>query len=184
MFELMARSWWVHVLRGIAAIVFGVVALLWPSLTVGAMVIVFGVFAIVDGVADLAGAFVLSRTGGESRLIRGLLGLVSIGAGIVAFVWPGLTALALLYIVAIWAIVIGIGEIVAAIRLREAIEGEWLLGLSGLLAVVFGVIAIIFPGSGILALTWLVGAYAILFGVTLVAVGFELRSWASRNRPA
>lgn len=184
MFDLMARSWWIHVLRGIGAIIFGVIALLWPDLTVGAMVIIFGVFAIADGIADIAGAFVFGGVPGESRLIRGLLGLVSIGAGIVALLWPDITALALLYVVAIWAIMIGVGEIVAAIRLREVIEGEWLLGLGGLLAIVFGVIAIIFPGSGILALTWLVGAYAILFGITLVAVGFEVRGWKSRDRTA
>ena len=180
MLDVLRRSWWVHVLRGVGAVLFGLIALLWPDITVGALVLVFGAYAVVDGIFEIVGAF-MGGTANESRLFRILRGVISIIAGIVAFAWPGITALALLYVVAIWALIIGVAEIVAAIRLRREIEGEWLLGISGLLSIVFGIIAILFPGAGILSLTWLLGIYAILFGVTLIALGFELRSWL-RNR--
>jgi uncharacterized membrane protein HdeD (DUF308 family) len=165
-----------------AAMVFGVIALIWPDVTVGALVIVFGIFAISDGVVEIAGAF-MGGIANDSRLMRIVRGVVSIIAGVVAFVWPGITALTLLYIVAIWALIIGVAEILAAVRLRREIEGEWLLGIGGLMSIAFGVFAIIFPGAGILSLTWLVGIYAILFGITLIALGIEVRRLARDRGP-
>ncbi|HEX5167118.1 MAG TPA: HdeD family acid-resistance protein, partial [Thermomicrobiales bacterium] len=157
---ILVRNWWSLVLRGVLAVLFGVVAILWPDITLGALIILFGAFALVDGVFAIAGA--INQAGDVPRwwvlLLQGLAGVVS---GILAFVWPDLTALALLYIIAAWAVVTGVLEIVAAIRLRQEIEGEWLMGLAGLMTFVFGLLLIVFPGSGAVALVWLIGAYAI-----------------------
>ena len=105
-------------------------------------------------------------------LLQGIAGII---VGIMAFVWPGITALVLLYIIAAWAIVTGICEIVAAVQLRKEIEGEWLLGLGGIASVVFSVLLVAFPGAGALAVVWIIGAYSILFGILLLTLAFRLR---------
>ena len=172
---ILGLNWWSLVLRGAVAVLFGVVAILWPDITLDALIILFGAFALVDGVFSIAGA--MNKAGDVPRwwvlLIQGLAGIVT---GILAFVWPDLTALALLYIIAAWALVTGVLEIVAAIRLRQEIEGEWMMGLAGLMAVVFGLLLVVFPGSGAVALIWLIGAFAIATGVVLIALGLRLRS--------
>lgn len=182
MLDILGRTWWLLVLRGVGALIFGGIALLWPDLTVRVIVIVFGAFAIADGIFEIAGG-IMGNNSQENRLLRILLGVVSLGAGLVALIWPDITALAILYVIAIWALIIGVMEIIAAFRLRRQIEGEWLLGLSGVISILFGIIAIIFPGAGILSLTWLVGIYAILFGAMLIALGFRLRSWFKQHEP-
>lgn len=175
--RILARNWWAMALRGLFAVIFGIVAIVWPGLTLSALIIIFGAYALVDGVFAIVSA--IRRAGEYSRwwmlLIEGVIG---VGAGIIAIVWPGLTALALLYIIAFWAILTGAFEITAAIRLRREIETEWFLGLGGLLSILFGIILIIFPGSGALALTWLIGAYAIIFGIALIVLGLRLRTLA------
>ena len=155
-------------------------ALAWPGITLGALVLLYGAYALADGVFAIA-AVMAGRTGGRpwwSLLVEGLVG---IAVGIMTFAWPGISALVLLYLIAAWAFVTGIFEIVAAIRLREEIRGEWLLALSGILSILFGVALVIWPGAGALALVWVIGAYAIAFGALLIALGFRLRSWSRRE---
>ena len=134
---VLARNWWALVLRGLFAVLFGIMALAWPGITLGALVLLYGAYALADGVFAIA-AVMAGRTGGRpwwSLLVEGLVG---IAVGIMTFAWPGITALVLLYLIAAWAVVTGIFEIVAAIRLREEIRGEWLLALSGILSILFG----------------------------------------------
>ena len=180
MVTVLARNWWALVLRGLFAVLFGIIALAWPGITLGALVLLYGAYALADGVFAIA-SVMAGRTWGRpwwSLLVEGLVG---IAVGIMTFAWPGLTALVLLYLIASWAFVTGIFEIVAAIRLREEIRGEWLLALSGILSVLFGVALVIWPGAGALALIWVIGAYAIAFGVLMIALGFRLRSWSRRE---
>jgi uncharacterized membrane protein HdeD (DUF308 family) len=175
---VLARNWWALALRGLAAILFGVLAFAWPGITLFVLVLFFGAYMLVDGIFAIVAA--VRAAGEEDRwwllLIEGILGVL---AGLVAFFWPGLTALALLYFIAAWAIVTGIMEIVAAIRLRQEIEGEWALGLSGLLSVIFGILLVVLPApAGLLSLVWLVGAYAVATGVLLLILAFRVRSEA------
>ncbi|MFC4552601.1 MULTISPECIES: HdeD family acid-resistance protein [Halorussus] len=172
--SVLARNWWMLAVRGVLAIAFGALAFVWPGITLAALVLLFGAYAAADGVFALAGAV---RAAGNRRRWWPLLleGLAGVGAGIVAFVWPGITALALLYLVAAWAIITGAFELYAAVKLRRSVSNEWLLALSGVASVVFGVLLVALPGPGILTLLWLVGAYAIVFGVLLVALAFRMR---------
>jgi len=171
--EALARYWWALVLRGIAAVIFGVLAFVFPAMTLAVLIILFGAYAIVDGVFNLVAA-VSGRTG-ERWWHLVLEGVVSIAAGLVAFAWPGLTALALLWVIAGWAIVTGVLEIVAAIRLRKHIDNEWWLALSGVASLVFGALLIIAPVAGALAVTLWIGAYAVLFGALMIGLGIRLR---------
>ena len=175
MLGMASRNWWVFVLRGVLAILFGIVAWVWPGLTVSALVILFGAYAFVNGIfAVFAGI----ASFGENRRwwAELLVGIAGIILGILTFFWPGVTALALLYLIAAWAIVSGVFEIGAAIELRKAIDNEWLLGIGGVVSVIFGLILIFFPGSGAISLVWVIGIYAIIFGVLLIALGFRLRN--------
>ena len=179
-FELFPATarWWALVIRGLAAIAFGVLTFFKPSISLLALVILWGAYALVDGV------FAVVHSIQGARIVRGwgwLLagGIVSIGAGVVAFLWPGITALALLAVIAAWAVLTGIAEIATAIRLRRHLRGEWMLAASGVLSIAFGVLLAANPGSGALAVTWLIGLYAVLFGAFLVALGFRLRNWGA-----
>ena len=174
---LVSQYWWVIALRGVVAIVFGILAFAWPGVTLRALVLLFGAYAVVDGVAAIVMG--IKEYGEHERWWATLLGgLVSLVAGIATFVYPGITALALLTLIAIWAVVRGIFEIVAAVRLRHVIKGEWLLGLGGALSIVFGLAMIAFPGAGALAVVWWIGAYAVVLGVVLVTLGFRARGLA------
>jgi len=168
-------------LRGAAAILFGILAFIWPDITFTALVLLFGAYALWDGVFSLIGAF---RTQGNRRWALVLGGLVGIAAGLVTFLWPGSATVAILYIIAGWAVATGILEIIAAIRLREEIEGEWVLLVSGLLSVLFGIGVAVFPAVGLVAITWIIAAYAIVFGVLLVVLGFRMRSRSRRGYAA
>jgi uncharacterized membrane protein HdeD (DUF308 family) len=181
MLVVLARNWWTLVLRGVLAILFGVMAFVWPGLTLGALVLLFGAYAFVDGAFAIAAALA-GRTGGIPWWALLVEGLIGIGAGIATAVWPGITALTLLYVIAAWALATGVFEIVAAIRLRREIVGEWVLVLSGVLSILLGVGLALFPGTGALALVWYVGAYAIVFGVLLIALGLRLRGWSRKAR--
>jgi uncharacterized membrane protein HdeD (DUF308 family) len=167
------RHWWVVALRGLAAIVFGILAFVWPGLTLTVLVLLFGAYAIVDGVLALYAAL---RSGGKQVWVSLLEGVVGIAAGLVAFFLPGLTALALLFVIAAWAIVTGVLEVIAAVRLREVIEHEWMMIFSGALSVIFGILLVAQPGAGALAVVWLIGTYAVIFGVSLVVLAWRLRS--------
>ena len=173
---VLARNWWALALRGLVAILFGILAFAWPGLTLFVLIIFFGAYLLVDGIFAIVAA--VRAAGEEARwwllLIEGILG---VGAGLVTFFWPGLTALALLYLIAAWAIVTGIMEVVEAIRLRQEIVGEWALILGGALSVIFGVLLVVIPArAGLLSLTWLIGIYAVAFGVLLVILAFRVRN--------
>lgn len=175
MVRLLSRHWWVLALRGILALVFGVLALVWPAITVRVLVILFGVYAVVDGLFSLFSALVNPRRqrGWWLLLIEAVAG---VAAGIVAFVWPQITAFALLYLIAAWAILTGILELIAAFQLRREVEGEWMLVLAGVVSILLGLLLALRPGSGVIAVVWFIGAYAIVFGVLLIILGFRLRS--------
>jgi uncharacterized membrane protein HdeD (DUF308 family) len=172
---VLSRNWWALALRGLAAIVFGLLAFILPGITLTALILLFGAYMLVDGVFAIVAAVRAEER--DTRwwllLAEGVLGVL---AGIVAFVWPGLTALALLFLVAAWSIITGILQIVGAIRLRREIEGEWALILGGVLSVIFGVLLAVLPGPGILALLWLIGAYALVSGVLLIILAFRVRN--------
>ncbi len=165
-----ARNWPLILVRGVAAIVFGILCFVWPAISLLALVLLWGIYALVDGVGAIVWG-VRSRWWSEAAV-----GAVSVAAGLIAFLWPGITALALLYLIAAWAIVRGGTEIAAAIRLRRWIENEWLLGLAGIASIVFGVLVALFPGAGALSMVWLIGVFAVVFGALAVAVALRLRS--------
>jgi uncharacterized membrane protein HdeD (DUF308 family) len=165
-------------IRGFAAVVFGVLTYLFPAITLAGLVLLFGAYAIVEGVFNLIAA---ARGQGGPWWALALEGLVSIAAGVVAFVYPAITALALLYVIGAWAVITGVLEIVAAVRLRAHIRDEWWLGLSGALSIIFGVLVMAFPGAGALAVVLWIGAYAVVFGAMLIALAFRLRGWQSRE---
>lgn len=175
MFNAMARNWWMLVIRGALALIFGALAIFMPGITLAALVILFGAFVLVDGAFTLAAAF--NDRGQYSRWWVGLLeGLVGVAIGVLTLFWPQITGLVLLYLIAFWAILTGALEIVAAFELRKEISNEWLLGLSGVLSVVFGALLVLFPQGGAVAIAWLIGLYAVLFGGALIALGLRLRN--------
>ena len=185
MLETLARYWWAVALRGVAAVLFGLVALIWPGVTLIVLVVLFGAYVLVDGVIAV-GTAILGRSGATGR--RGWLvveGIAGIAAGILTFVWPGVTTLVLLWLIAAWALVTGVLEIVAAVRLRREIKGEWLLALSGAFTVLFGILLVVWPTAGALTVVFLIGIYAIVFGGVLVALGLRLRQLgaAGTHRP-
>src|SRR5712664_4266228 len=174
MATVLLRNWWALALRGVLAILLGVAAFVLPGVTLAVLVALFGAYALVDGVlAIIAGVRAAERH--ERWWSPVFKGLAGIAAGVVAFVQPALTALALLYLIGGWGIVTGILEIVAAVHLHRA-HGEWLLVLNGVLSVLFGLLVILWPGAGLLTLLWMIGMYPIFFGILLVALAFRLRS--------
>jgi len=174
MLKMMTGKWWVLLVRGIAAILFGLAAMVWPGLTIGALILMFGAFAIVDGVGALFAAFA-HRGEAQYWWATALEGVVGILLGILVMVWPGISAIALLFWIAAWAIVTGVFEVVSAIQLRKEISGEFWLILSGVLSILFGIFAFIRPGAGALAVIWVIAIYAIVFGITLIMLSFKVR---------
>jgi uncharacterized membrane protein HdeD (DUF308 family) len=167
--------WWALAIRGAIAIIFGLAALLRPDIALEALILLFGAYALVDGVFAIVGVFGGTR-GGTPRWLLLIEGIAGILAGIIAFVLPGLTAIVLLYLIAAWAVVTGIFEIASAIRLRQEIRGEWALIVGGALSVLFGVIlAVIGPVAGLLSLIWLIGVYAVAFGILMLITAFQVR---------
>jgi len=168
----LVKNWWLFLIRGIAAIAFGVLAFMWPGLTLATLVLLYGAFALVDGVA----AVIAAIRGGvpAPRWWLALVGLCGIIVGVLTFAWPGITALVLLVFIAAWAIVMGLFEIVGAIRLRKEIDNEWMLILGGAVSVLFGILLLVQPGAGALALVWIIAFYAILFGILNIAFAFRL----------
>lgn len=174
MTSTLSRRWWALALRGVVYVTFGLTALLWPGLTFGVLLTLFGIFALVDGVVTIVGGV---RTGrkGEPWVALLLEGVVSAAVGVLVFVWPAMSALVLLYVIGAWALLTGILEVVAAVRLRREIEGEWLLVLGGILSIAFGVTVFLWPAGGALAIVWVLGAYAVLFGILLLALSLSMR---------
>ena len=175
--HLLTRNWWILGLRGLAAVLFGILAFFWPGITLLSLIYLFGAYALVNGIL----AFVVASRSPKGYPRFGSLifeGILSIAAGVIAFFVPGITALALLVLIAAWAIITGIFEIVAAVRLRKVIANEWLLVLAGLASIGFGVLLLIWPGAGALAMTLWIGAFAFVFGILLIALAFRMRHWA------
>lgn len=170
---ILARVWWAFLLRGILAIIFGVVVLLVPGIGLIAVLALFAAWSIIGGAAQLFGAW---RQRGQPQWWVGILeGLAGLAAGVIAIVWPAITALALLFVIAAWAIVTGLLQIWMAIRMREQISGELLLIVAGAVSVIFGIVLIINPGAGLLSVLWLVGVFSIVIGATFVLLGLRLR---------
>ena len=172
----LARNWWLELLRGVAAIIFGILAFAWPGITLLTLVLFWGAFALVDGVL----AIIAAVKGGNPmpRWWLAIVGIAGLAAGAVTFLMPGLTALVLVTFIAVWAIVLGVMEIYGAIKLRKEVEGEWFLILNGALSVVFGILLLWRPGIGALALVWIIGAYAIVLGIIYVLFAFKLKKHA------
>jgi uncharacterized membrane protein HdeD (DUF308 family) len=163
-----ANHWWVLLLRGIAAVLFGFLAFVWPGLTLVALVFLFGAYALVDGITAL---FVGGRARAWWMVFAGVLGII---AGVLTFIFPGITAVWLLILIASWAIVRGLFEIVAAIKLRKELMNEWMLILGGVSSIIFGVLLILNPVAGALAMVWLIGAYALVFGIMMIVLAVRL----------
>jgi uncharacterized membrane protein HdeD (DUF308 family) len=176
--QSLGRLWWLVLLRGIAAIAFGVLAWMWPGATLFTLVLFWGAYALVDGVAALLGGW-HAKDGGKPMWQVVLVGIVGIGAGVFTFVQPAVTTVALLILIAVWAIANGVLQISAAIRLRREIANEWVLILSGALSVLFGALLFLNPGAGALAVLWAIAAFAVAYGVLLVVLAFKLRRHAA-----
>ncbi len=174
MLSLLARNWWIIALRGLAAIILGVAALIWPNMALTVLVLLFGAYVFVDGLFSLVAALQHRKTYQQWWVVL-LEGLVGILIGVLAAVWPRMTALALLYLIAGWAIVTGLLEIFGAILLRREIKGEWLLVLVGVFSILFGLLLVFWPDPGLIAIVWLIGAYALVSGVLLLVLAFRLR---------
>jgi uncharacterized membrane protein HdeD (DUF308 family) len=173
MLQLLARRWWALALRGVIAVLFGLLTFFIPGITLISLVLLFGFYAILDGIFDIVSAM---KAPGHHwpLLVEGIVGIV---AGLVTFMWPAITAMVLVYLIAFWAILTGLLEIVAGIRLREVIANEMLLILMGVISTLFGILIIIFPGAGALAIIIWIGAYAVVFGIILIVLAFRLRSF-------
>jgi uncharacterized membrane protein HdeD (DUF308 family) len=172
------RHWWALGVRGLVAVIFGILAFVWPNITLAVLVLLFGAYALIDGVFALVSAV---RSGGDqlwALLVEGILGIV---AGLAVFAFPGLTTLVLLFIIAVWAILKGILDVTSALRLRHVIANEWSWIAGGVLSVIFGLILLASPGAGALALAWLIGVYAILYGISLIALAWRVREWGERG---
>ncbi|QXD13767.1 DUF308 domain-containing protein [Rhodocaloribacter litoris] len=183
MILIFTRSWTSLLLRGLLAILFGVLALLWPQLTLHVLVILFGAFALIDGVLGVTAA-VRGRRVHPLWWLLLLDGVLSLLFGVAALVWPQITAIVLVYLIAFWALFTGFVELLAAWRLRKVVKGEWLLALSGVLSVLFGFGLALFPGAGALALVTVIAVFAILYGAVLVALALKvrrLRRWAEEQ---
>jgi uncharacterized membrane protein HdeD (DUF308 family) len=177
MLSALSGNWWALALRGLLAVLFGFAALFLPLDTLEAVGRVFGTYAILEGVLVIL-------IGMRGTRYRGALfaeGASGIVAGLVALAWPSITALVLLYVVAIWAILSGVAEIIAAVALRREIEGEWVLFLVGVLSVALGLAMAVMPGVGLLSLVWLVGLYALAIGVALIVLAFRVRGMQGRG---
>jgi uncharacterized membrane protein HdeD (DUF308 family) len=183
MLEKITRNWWTFAVRGAVAVFFGAAALIWPGQTLQALVLLFGAYALVDGIfAIFAG--IASYRYFERWWAVVLEGVVGVVVGLLTFFWPSITTLALLYFIAAWALITGILEIVAAIQLRRVIANEWMLILSGLLSIIFGILLFAFPGTGAVSVVWLIGMYALVFGISEIIFAFRLRSLGHKVQTA
>lgn len=181
--KLLSRYWWVLLLRGVLAILFGAAAFAWPGLTLATLVLFFAAFVFVDGIFDVFHAFG-GRQENENWWVLLLEGLLGVAFGVITWVNPGITTLVLLLYIAFWAMATGVLKILMAVRLRKEIEGEWWLVLSGLASALFGVVMLARPGAGALAVLWFIAAWAIVTGAFLVILSFQARSFGKRLEAA
>jgi uncharacterized membrane protein HdeD (DUF308 family) len=183
MLKMLSRYWWAFVVRGIFAILFGILAYAWPGITLATLIIFFGVYVLINGIL-----LVIKTIGNwgkrDDRWLLLLEGLLGIGIGVITLVAPGITAIVLIFYIAAWSLATGVLEIAAAIRLRKEIPGEGWMILSGVASLVFAILVMLFPGAGALGLLWLIAAYAIIFGVMLMILGFRLLGHRSRSKGA
>src|SRR5580698_1716325 len=175
MLHTLAQNWWALALRGLVAVLFGLLTFFLPGITLVTLVLLFGAYALVDGFFNLV-AFFRVASHHWALLIEGVIGII---AGVLTFAWPAITAIALLYVIAFWAILTGIFEIIAGIRLRKVITNEWILLVMGVVSFLFGLLILFAPGAGALAIVLWIGAYALVFGIFLLAMAFRLR-WHRR----
>ncbi len=181
MIRAISKYWWVFTLRGLIAIAFGLAALLWPALTLGVMVLLFGLFALFEGGLAILTSFGKGdEKGGWTLLFEGVAGLlvcviVLLGASLGSILWPQVAAVMLVFYIAGWAILAGLFKIITAIRIRREVKGEWMLGLSGCVSILFGLILILNPGTGVVAVAWLIGIFAIILGIFLTLLGLRFR---------
>jgi uncharacterized membrane protein HdeD (DUF308 family) len=178
MAKILALNWWTLAVRGIVAVVLGLVALFVPLVTLVALTALFGAYSLIDGVVSLIAAVRAARHG-EHWWELGLEGIAGLAAAAVTLAWPAVTLVFLIYLIAIWAVITGVMEILAAVRLRRHIQGEWLLILAGVASVAFGVLLLAAPGPGALVLAWWMGAYITVFGVLMLGLAFRLRRWST-----
>jgi uncharacterized membrane protein HdeD (DUF308 family) len=177
--DIFSHNWWALLLRGLVAIIFGTLALLMPMISIRFLVILFGSFVLVDGMLGIWLA-IAGQKEYSDWIALFMWGLAGVGVGIMTFAKPGITTMVLLWFIAVWAISTGVLEMVVAIRLRKEIKGEWLLILGGLLSVAFGFLLMAQPGAGALAMIWVIGAYAVIFGFVLVILALKMRSVVKR----
>jgi len=172
--DLLTRHWWVLALRGLAGVIFGVLTFLWPGMTLFVLVVLFGAYALVNGISSfmLAAKAPKGYPNFGSLILAGIFGVL---AGLITLFWPGITAFSLLIVIAAWAIVNGIMEIYYAIKLRKEIKGEWLLALAGILSVIFGVLLLLNPFVGALVLVLWIGSFAVVFGILLMILAFKMK---------
>ena len=170
---LLAQNWWVLALRGVLAIAFGIIALLLPGATLASLVILFSAYMLVDGALAIVAGIRMARRR-ERWWLLVLEGIADIAAGIIAFLWPGITILAFTYLIAAWAIVSGCLLVASAFRLRRT-HGRWLMGLGGVISVVWGVLVALLPAISAIVLVWWLGVYAIVFGGALIGLAIRLR---------
>lgn len=172
--ELLCRSWWMPAIRGTAAIAFGLAALFWPGLTLLGLVALFAAYALLGGAISVTAAVRHRRTHDDWWMPL-LLGAVAIGAGVIALIHPGLSVIVLALLIGANALVGGVLDIVMAIRLRKTLNDEWLLALTGLLAILFGILVFLFPEAGALAIVWMISIHALLSGILLLSLAVRLR---------
>lgn len=172
--KVLSKFWWSFVVRGGIAILFGIVAILLPDITLEILAILIGAFFLVDGIFSIIASFGAKSTG-ERWWGFVLEGLAGVAIGVLTFIWPGMTILALVLLIAAWAFLTGVFEIAAAIKLRQVMRNEWLLALTGVISIIFSILLIISPKAGAVVLVWLLGGYAILFGILLIFLGRKLK---------
>jgi uncharacterized membrane protein HdeD (DUF308 family) len=188
MIRAVSKYWWVFTFRGIIAIAFGLAALLWPALTLGVMVLLFGLFALFEGLLTIVTSFGKGdEKGGWTLLFEGLVGLlvcviVLLGSSLGSIIWPRVAAVMLVYYIAGWAILAGLFKTITAFRIRTEVKGEWVLGLSGLISILVGLILILRPAAGVLAVAWLIGILAIILGIFHLLLGLKFRGMGSTFR--
>jgi len=170
-----ARNWWMFALRGVLAIIFGIMIIAWPAIALQTLVLLFGAYVLVDGIFAIVHAF--SHREYRHWWVTLLEGIVGIIAGLLTFFMPGITALSLVLVIGAYALVTGILEIVAAIQMRHHIDHEWALAFAGIASVLFGIIVLVSPGTGALAILAMIAAYSIFFGVLMLILAFRMRSW-------
>jgi uncharacterized membrane protein HdeD (DUF308 family) len=176
MLTQLVGDWRVIMVRGVAALAFGVLTIIWPGITLWALVVLFGSYVLVDGVFTLLDVARNAPAARTHRALRVLDGVVGIGVGVVTFVWPAITALALLFLIAVWGLVAGAVRIWLAVEARDVIPDPWISAFGGVLSIAFAILLLITPGAGALVITWLIGWFAIVFGVVLFAEAWHLRS--------